>query len=195
MDLRQYIAFRYPNWCDYARHHCKVQHLEGWADDLMAEIIDDLMRKPEAKITAMLSRTTKKIVNGEPTTELDKFVLAMIKMNARSQYASFRKNTIGQKIIRTHGNTVEVATFTEITPQNDSVDECTYSKKHTNELDRMHTRNIKRLEQAGYPPEILDLYREHFIESTPSQSLRKRRAIALITEFLISKTETINLNT
>lgn len=193
--LRQYITFRLPNWTDYARHQCKVQHLEGWEDDLMCEIIDDLLRKPEAKINEMLNRETRKIVNGQPTTELDKFVLAMIKMNARSRFASFRKNTVGQKIIRTHGQTVEVATFTELTTQTDTPDECTYNHKHAKQLDHMHRRNIDRLERAGYPHEIIDLYREHFMENNPAISFRRKKAIILITEFLINKTDTIDLHT
>jgi len=74
-DVRAYIAFRYPNWMDYARYQCRVQHLDEWAADLMNEIIVDLLRKPESKLTDLMSRQTRKIVNGEPTTELDKFVL------------------------------------------------------------------------------------------------------------------------
>lgn len=186
--IDQYIAFRYPNWMDFAQYQCRVQHLEGWAEDLMNDIIIDLLKKPADKLEAMIARSTTKIVNNRPTTELDKFVLAMIRMNARSKFASFRKNTVGQKIINTHGGIVEVATFTEISQANtDTPDECTYNKKHCKRLDKMHLTNIARLTDAGYPEYIIQKYREHIIESKPLKTKTDRFIIESLTELLTSK--------
>lgn len=182
--ISAYITFRYPNWMDYSRHQCKVQHLEGWADDLMNDIIADLLRKPEDKIEGMISRETRKIVNGRPTTELDKFVLTMIKVNASSHFASFRKNTVGQKILNTKGNIVEVATFCEISDKNDQEDESTYNTSRAATLDRMHAANLKNLELYGYSAEVQQIYTQHFIQSEPMRGTRQKMIIKQITNFL-----------
>jgi len=163
--ITAYIGFRYPNWMDYARHQCRVQHLEGWECDLMNEIIVDLMRKPECKLADLMSRPTRKIVNGQPTTELDKFVLTMIKCNAQSRFASFRKNTVGQKIIATQGRMVEVATFCELSEAAEPLDDCTYNPELAAKMDRMHTRNLKLMKQNGYSCEAIELYIKHYIDS------------------------------
>lgn len=192
--IREYIGFRYPNWCDYARHHARLQQLTGWEYDLINDIIADLLKKPEIKLADMMGRVTRKIVNGKPTTELDKFVLAMIKMNARSQFAAFRKNTIGHKIICTRGSVVEVATFSEFSNQLDAEDEPTYNETHTNQLDKMHLLNIHRLEYAGYPLPVLRIYRRHFIENEQMRTKAEKDTIIKIQVFLISKTQTICLS-
>ena len=192
--INAYISFRYPNWTDYARHQCKVQHLEGWADDLMNDIIADLLKKPEMKIEGMISRITKKIVNGRPTTELDKFVLTMIKINAQSHFASFRKNTVGQKILAAGPAGVEVATFCELTPNIDEIDECTYSRAHANKLDRMHLKNIEILELYGYSKEVLGIYVRHFMQSEPARSERQKKIVKQITTFLTENSYANKIN-
>lgn len=193
MNLSAYIAFRYPNWMDYARHQCRVQHLEGWECDLMNDIITDLMQKPEAKLTGLLQRQTKKIVNGEPTTDLDKFVLYMLKVNARSKFAAFRKNTVGQKIVTT-GAIVEVAKFTELSTEADGPDECTYDAHRAAKLDRMHRQNIHRLTEAGYPATIIEKYKHYYIESRPAITKKDRAIIDSITLFLTTKQITLCLS-
>lgn len=177
---------------DYARHQCRVQHLQGWEEDLLNEMIADLLTKDEKKLNDMLSRTTKKTVNGQPTTELDKFVLKMIKMNATSKFTSFRKNTLGQKIIA-NGQHVEVAQFTELTAQADRPDESTYNAKRAKQLDRMHCTNISRLREAGYPAKVIEKYTEHFIESRPAKTANDKKIIESLTEFLTKKTNTLCL--
>lgn len=187
MTLADYITFRLPNWTDYARHQCKVQHLEGWADDLINEIVIDLLRKPAEKTAGMLARETRKIVNGRPTTELDKFVLTMIKTNARSHFASFRKNTVGQKIIGEYGPNVEVATFCELGYQHDAADDSTYDDERAAKLDRMHAINIQRLKAWGYSREVLNWYMRHFMQSEPARTQRQKMIINEITNFLIQQ--------
>lgn len=192
-EISKYIAFRYPNWMDYARHQCRVQHLDGWADDLLNDMIADLLSKPEEKLADLISRPTRKIVNGQPTTELDKFMLKMIKMNAVSKYAAFRKNTVGQKIIAT-GATVEVATFTELNQTMDMPDETTYNANRAAKLDRMHTLNINKLMNAGFPAWVIQKYREHYIESKPITTNKDRKIIESVTEVLTSKSRTLCLS-
>lgn len=121
------------------------------------------MSKPEAKIADLMSRETKTIVNGRATTELDKFVLFMIKQNARSKFANFRKNTVGQKIIAT-GATVEVATFCDLSEATEPIDETTYNTERATKLDRMHSRNIKLLNTAGFSKAAIDMYVKHYID-------------------------------
>lgn len=192
--ITAYIGFRYPNWMDYARHQCRVQHLEGWECDLMNEIIVDLMRKPETKLSDLMSRPTRKIVNGQPTTELDKFVLTMIKCNAQSHFASFRKNTVGQKIIATQGRMVEVAAFCELSEAAEPEDENTYNASRANKLDQMHFNNDKTLRTFGFSQEVCSIYRRHFIEAEKPTTHRQKMIIQKITEFLTkNNSHAINL--
>jgi len=183
-SITAYIGFRYPNWMDYARHQCRVQHLEGWECDLMNDIIADLMGKPESKLADLMSRPTRKIVNGQPTTELDKFVLTMIKCNAQSRFASFRKNTVGQKVIATHGKFVEVASFCELSQAPDPIDDGTYNTTRADKLDQMHFNNDKLIRSFGFSQEVCTIYRRHFIEAEKPTSKRQKMIIQKITEFL-----------
>lgn len=183
-SITAYIGFRYPNWMDYARHQCRVQHLEGWECDLMNDIVADLMRKPETKLADLMSRETRKIVNGQPTTELDKFVLSMIKCNAQSRFASFRKNTVGQKIIGTHGRMVEVATFFELPSNYDEIDEAIYDDEVCQKMDLMHDENISILEDFGFTSEVIEVYKSYFILSTKPKTKKEKKIIDRIINHL-----------
>lgn len=182
--LNSYISFRYPNWLDYAAHQCRVQGLEGWESDLMNDMVEDILKKPEQKMLDMLGRTTRKIVNGQPTTELDKFVLKMLQINARSKFASFRKNTVGQKIIRTMGKTVEVAQFTELGAETDPIDQGSYNADRADRMDQMHRGAIILLNEFGYSREVLRIYISHFMEATPAHTHREKLIIEKIQTFL-----------
>lgn len=186
--LNNYITFRYPNWLDYARHMARVHKFDGWAEDLLNDVILDLLGKNKAHLNGMLERETRKIVNGKPTTELDKFVLRMLHLNAFSPVAPFRKNTMGNKIIaRGPGNRVEVKRDTELNGH-DSADEF-YCDELNARLDAMHQQNINRMVKNGFNSNAVRLYFQHYILNEPIDGFEEaaRENINIIQEFLTAQ--------
>lgn len=190
-NIREYIAYRYNNWLDYATHMSKVHHFAGWEEDLLNDVIVDLLQKPEEKLSRMLQAHTKKLVNGTPTTELDKFVLKMLKLNACSNVAPFRKNTLGQKIISRAGNQATTCHHVELNGYDTIDDE--FSAEHGNKIEQMHRRNIHRLRVNGFNEKAVDMYTRHFVKSEPETTFSEpdREALANIRQFLIVTKKTL----
>lgn len=175
--LRKYIAFRLPNWHDYARHMARVHHFEGWENDLMNDIICDLLSKQEQKLIDMMNRKTKKMVNGAPTTELDKFVLAMLRQNAESKVAPFRKNTLGNKIISRADGRIETAHRVRLNGYD--VEAGAYDHDLNNTLDAMHERNISRMAAHGFTARAVDLYRRHYIDGEKMEAFNEADRLSI----------------
>lgn len=190
-ELNKYIEFRYSNWLDFANHLSRVHYFNGWADDLLNDVIIDLLKKDLNRLLGMLSRKTKKIVNGQPTTELDKFVLSMLRTMAFSAGAPFRKNTLGQKIIHRSGNKVTIRQQCEINSA-DIIDEC-YDETLNTKLDEMHAKNITRLKNNGFTNASLRQYRSHFIRGRPenSYSIEQQITLTRIRQFLTETKKTL----
>lgn len=190
-ELNQYITFRYKNWLDYARHMARVHHFEGWEDDLLNDVIIDLLGKNENLLLGLLARKTKKIVNGQPTTELDKFVLKMLHLNAFSPVAPFRKNTLGNKIIDRKNNKITTRQNTQL--NGDDVHDEAYNMELNNKLDVMHSRNIKRLADNGFNAEAVKLYQTHFIRGRPFEDYNDaaKDSITRIRQFLVVTKKTL----
>lgn len=164
-ELNKYITFRYQNWLDYATHMARVHRFEGWETDLLNDCLIELLKKDRELLLGLLSRKTRKIVNGKPTTELDKFFLKIMHLNAFSPVAPFRKNTLGNKIINRHKNRVETAKKTEL-KGHDIPDE-DYNMEINNKLDTMHACNINRLGNNGFDTAAIKIYTSHFIHCKP----------------------------
>lgn len=164
-ELNSYITFRYQNWLDYANHMSRIHKFDGWGPDLLNECLIELLKKDRELLLGLLARKTKKIVNGKPTTELDKFVLKMMHLNAFSPVAPFRKHTLGHKIINRQHKKVKTAKHAELNGH-DIVDEI-YTPELNDRLDTMHTRNMIRLKNNGFGPGAMKLYTDHFIEGQP----------------------------
>jgi hypothetical protein len=189
--IRDYISLRYPNWLDYARYQARVNNFEGWEEDLLNDVVCDLMKKDEAKLLEMLHRQTKKIVNGVPTTELDKFVLKMLKLNATSTVAPFRKNTLGNKIISRENGEIKTMHRAELNGHDCHDEE--YDPELNYRLDAMHDANIWRLRKNGYTRPALDLYRRHFIRGAALEKFTETEqdAIQRIRQFLVITKKTL----
>lgn len=164
-ELREYINFRYYNWLDYANHMSRVHKFEGWGTDLLNDCILELLTKDTNLLLGLFSRKTKKIVNGQPTTELDKFILKMMHLNAFSQVAPFRKNTLGNKIIARSENKVITCFHSELNGHDLPIEN--YDMEINNKLDLMHSKNIKRLCDNGFNSNAVKIYQTHFIRGRP----------------------------
>lgn len=190
--LAAYINFRYPNWLDFAKHMERMHHFQGWGEDLLNDTLVDLLKKDHDKLLGMMSRETKKIVNGRPTTELDKFVLKMLKMQAFSPVGPFRKNTLGQKIIqRLEKNKVKVRRNMELNGS-DYIDE-NYDEMLPRKLDAMHAKNINRLANNGFNKPAIQLYNQHFIRGRPAKHFTEpeQEDITRIRQFLTVTQKTL----
>lgn len=82
--VNKYIAKRYDRWLDYSRYHCSLAGIDGEAFDVLNEVLCSLLQKDEK----MLIRLLDTYKNGY--TELDFFVLKMIKLNATSSTSPYR---------------------------------------------------------------------------------------------------------
>jgi|GEM_PF-144914 len=82
--IENYITKRYERWLDYSNYHCELAGMPDEASDVLNEVLCDLLQKDNAKLEKLLQ--AKK--NGY--TELDFFVLRMIKLNATSDTSPYR---------------------------------------------------------------------------------------------------------
>lgn len=192
-EVKQYMNKRYNNWLDFAKHMAKIHSFDGLADDLLHDVIIDILNKDPEKIRGLFARKTTKIIDGEPTTELDKFALRMLRVNAFSPVAPFRKNTLGHKIINRAGkNCVETVKLIELNGT-DRIDEI-YNPDQFDRLDQMHRANLARLALNGFNRDARELYILHFIQSTPQAEFtqRQRDGLTSITRFLANPQKTLS---
>ncbi len=82
--VNNYIAKRYDRWLDYASYHCGLVGISDEAHDVLNEVLCSLLQKSNRLLEKLLS--TKK--NGY--TELDFFVLRMIKLNVTSPTSPYQ---------------------------------------------------------------------------------------------------------
>ena len=82
--VNNYITKRYERWLDYSLYHCGLAGTSDEATDVLNEVICSLLQKKSRLLDKLLE--TKR--NGY--TELDFFVLKMIKLNATSPTSPYR---------------------------------------------------------------------------------------------------------
>lgn len=82
--VNNYITKRYERWLDYSLYHCGIAGIPNEAADVLNEVLCSLLQKDIKKLEKLLE--SKK--NGY--TELDFFVLRMIKLNATSDTSPYR---------------------------------------------------------------------------------------------------------
>lgn len=83
-EINNYIAKRYARWLDYAIYHCGLVGIPDEANDVLNEVLCSLLAKNKKYLLGMLH--SKK--NGY--TELDFFVLKMIKLNVTSPTSPYQ---------------------------------------------------------------------------------------------------------
>lgn len=82
--IHSYINKRYPYWLDYAKFHATQASLHDQAGDLLHTVLESLLRKDPEYLRDLYGK--KKGLY----TELDFFILRMIKLNAHSPLAPYR---------------------------------------------------------------------------------------------------------
>lgn len=184
-QIDKYIALRYNNWLDYARHMASEHSFEGWEYDLLNDCLADLLNKPLSQLSKLYNQQLQ--YKGNPTRGLDKFILNMMKTNAYSPTAPFRKHTLGKKIIGTINRRPDVVQLvgwdgnTSPTPDEYNPEKCEC-------MDRMHAQNIKRLHTNGFTALAVKLYQQRYVEAMPFKEFSKQEQqdIESLTAFLLS---------
>lgn len=82
--IEKYISKRYERWLDYASYHCGLAGMPEEACDVLNEVLYSLLQKDNSKLEQLLS------IKKNGYTELDFFVLKMIKLNATSDTSPYR---------------------------------------------------------------------------------------------------------
>jgi len=85
--VNEHIEKNYQRWSDYAEYHASLARIPDEAGDILDEVLLNLLQKDDKKLTSLLSR--KK----QGYTELDFFVLKMIKLNTHSETSPYRHKT------------------------------------------------------------------------------------------------------
>lgn len=83
-EINKYVQKRYERWLDYASYQCSCVGIADEATDVLNEVLLDLLQKPEDKLISLLTSKSGQY------TELDYFVLRMIKLNATSDTSPYR---------------------------------------------------------------------------------------------------------
>jgi len=87
-EVKNYIEKRYERWLEYANYNCYQAGCEDQAVDVVNEVILSLLAKDESKLKVLYHR--KRIHKGKEYTDLDFFVLRMIKLNIFSPTSPYQ---------------------------------------------------------------------------------------------------------
>lgn len=83
-EINKYISKRYDRWLDYSSYWCTQAGTPDEAIDVLNEVLCDLLQKSEKKLLGLYGKKSGQY------TELDFFVLRMIKLNATSVTSPYR---------------------------------------------------------------------------------------------------------
>jgi hypothetical protein len=92
-SVSHYITERYPRWRDYAEYQAARAGIPEDAGDILGEVMLSLLQKNSKDLDRLLRRKKKSFTKDETYSELDYFVLKMIKLNATSVTAPWRFKT------------------------------------------------------------------------------------------------------
>jgi len=90
-SVSRYITERYPRWRDYAEYQAARAGIPEDADDILNEVMLSFLQKDNQELERLFSRKRESYSHADQVyTELDYFVLKMIKLNATSLTAPWR---------------------------------------------------------------------------------------------------------
>ncbi|NLO71982.1 MAG: hypothetical protein GX102_13765 [Porphyromonadaceae bacterium] len=84
-EINNYISKRYERWLDYSEYHCTHAGIADEALDVLNEVLCSLLQKNEKFLLSLLHKKSGQY------TELDYYVLRMIKLNATSLTSPYRQ--------------------------------------------------------------------------------------------------------
>lgn len=90
-EINQYIQKRYKGLLDYATYHCSKAGIPDEASDVLDEVILSLLQMDENMLTKLFR--SKKVQKGIEYTQLDFYILRIIRLNCYSETAPYRAKT------------------------------------------------------------------------------------------------------
>lgn len=82
--IDQYINKRYDRWLDYAKYHAALQGMEDESRDILNEVLLSVLQKDDKSLMDMYEKRKGGY------SELDFFILRLIKLNATSMTSPYR---------------------------------------------------------------------------------------------------------
>ena len=82
--IEAFIEKRYDRWLDYAKYHCSLAGMSSEAIDVLNEVMCMLLQKPLEHLSRLMEAKQGKY------TELDWYILQMIKLNVTSDTSPYR---------------------------------------------------------------------------------------------------------
>lgn len=86
-SISNYINKRYPRYSDYSEYHAKLAGIPDESGDILNTVLVSLLQKDPDRMEALLRKKKQGF------TELDFFILRMIKLNAYSMTSPYRHST------------------------------------------------------------------------------------------------------
>ena len=146
-EINNYITKRYDRWLDYARYHCTLHGILNEAEDILNEVILSLLQKSDKKLDSLISSKQGQY------TELDFYVLRMIKLNVSSPTSPYQSK---YKQIPVDSN----IDFSLLEIENNSIEE---PDRSAYILDRMHEiRDI--IEKMGFSEKAMAVFEFRFFQ-------------------------------
>lgn len=94
-EVRKYANLRYSGWLDYSEFHCSEAGIPDEAFDILNEVLLSIFSKDPAFILSLFSRPGKTRKN-EVFTELDFYILRMIRLNITSPTSPYQSRYISK---------------------------------------------------------------------------------------------------
>jgi len=115
-ELDQHITNSYQRWTDYAEYQANLAGIPDQAGDILNTVLEALLKKDQAQVSNLLNKQKG------PYTELDFFVLRMIKLNAHSPTSPYRHKT---RTVNTDSNvdpySIEKEDFLDLDPDKEQM--------------------------------------------------------------------------
>lgn len=149
-EINKYIEKRYNSWLEYSRHQCSCVGMQGEEVDLLNEVMDTLLRKSETKLQGLFA--AKKIQKDKEYTDLDFFVLRMIKRNCYSETAPYKAKNKPIPRANTDLSRIKVADVSE-----EETDHAGYVFEKMSEIRKL-------IESMGFSDKAMAIFEYRFFE-------------------------------
>ena len=147
-EIEKYISKRYERWLDYARYHCGLCGIVDESEDVLNEVVLSLLKKSETKLEQLFASKKGQY------TELDFYVLRMIKLNASSPTSPYQSKYKAIPVdVNVDYSRLEIEDCCE-----ESFDHASYILRRRNDL-----REIT--EEMGFSSEAMEILEFRFFQN------------------------------
>lgn len=157
-SVHDYINHRYDRYLDYASYHAALAGIPDEAGDILNTVLLSLLKKDHEHLQGLLDKKKGGY------TELDFFVLRMLKLNCHSMTSPYRHKT---KDVPKDANTDPWKL--------DIIDEMEYQADRSSEILAQFSSTRESLSLLNIPQEDKDLFRWVFLADNPIRTFPSDR--------------------